>query len=106
MEIKTTRNSLSQVFAGSYLDVEAPAKLGKKIHINAVDMPEPGFIVIDRYGRNTSDGQEAHKFFGSSLLLPKGKKENFDILLSEEVGCTTLDATLYRDLNGDGKFAV
>ena len=106
VEIETTRNTLSRSAAGSYLDVEAPAKFGKIIHINSVDMPEPGFIVIYRPDQYTNNGQEAQKFFGSSSLLPKGKKENFDISLMEEVKCTNLIARLYRDLNKDGRFDI
>lgn len=104
VQLETTRNTLSRSAAGAYLDVEAPAKLGKSIHINSVDMPEPGFIVIYRQDRYTNNGHETYKVFGSSPLLPKGKKEGFDILLTEEVKCTNLTARLYRDLNNNGKF--
>ena len=106
VEIERTGNSLNRSSAGRFLDVEAPAKPGKIIHINSVDMPEPGFIVIYRPDRYTNNGQEAQKFFGSSALLPKGVKENFDISLTEEVRCTNLFARLYRDLNNDGTFDI
>ncbi|MDO8572231.1 MAG: hypothetical protein Q7S11_00505 [bacterium] len=104
VEIESTRDTLNRSFAGRFLDIEAPAQPGKVIHVNHVNMPEPGFIVIYRSAGYTNNGQEPEKFFGSSVLLTKGIKQDFDISLIEEIKCTRLTARLHKDINKDGVF--
>ena len=104
VQIESTRSSLNHIETGGYLNVNAPSKPGKIVHINFVDMPEPGFVVIYHPDWYTKDGPQSYKFYGATRLLPKGKSENIDIALSEEVRCAPLMARLYRDVNGDGKY--
>ena len=105
IQIKATENSINKASTGGYLDAEFPIKSGKITHITRVDMPESGFIAVYRPYQSYIDGKPIDtKLLGTSVLLPKGIKENFDILLSEDVvGCTALTVQLFKDVNGDGK---